>query len=76
MQHQGAAMMVDGARQWVRFEQVHYDSEDFAQIGWDFVQTGRVKTGQVACAKAQVMRQRDIVDFGVGWIAKHRRASS
>jgi aminoglycoside 3-N-acetyltransferase len=75
MQHQGAAMMVDGARQWVRFEQVHYDSEDFAQIGWDFVQTGTVKTGQVACAKAQLMRQRDIVDFGVNWISHKRPAS-
>jgi aminoglycoside 3-N-acetyltransferase len=59
----------------VRFEQVHYDSEDFAQIGWDFVQTGTVKTGQVACAKAQLMRQRDIVDFGVNWISHKRPAS-
>jgi aminoglycoside 3-N-acetyltransferase len=75
-QLQGAAMMVDGARQWVRFEQVHYDSEDFAQIGWDFVQTGKVKAGQVACAKAQLMRQRDVVDFGVDWIARNRQGST
>ncbi len=75
-QHQGTAMLVEGRRKWVRFEQVHYDSEDFTKIGWDFVQTGNVKAGKVACAKAQLMRQRDVVDFGVDWITRNRRASN
>lgn len=70
---QAAAMMVDGMRMWVRFDELDKDTEDFNQIGWDFVQAGQVKTGKAACAKAQLMSQRALVDFGAQWISKHRK---
>jgi aminoglycoside 3-N-acetyltransferase len=57
----------------VRFDELDKGTEDFNQIGWDFVQSGQVKTGKVACAKAQLMPQRALVDFGAQWISRHRK---
>lgn len=69
----GAAVMMEHGRQWVQYENLRYDSGDFPEIGWDFVQTGQVKTGQVACAKSQLMSQRALVDFAADWISARRR---
>lgn len=69
----GAAMQFDGGRQWVVFEDLKHDSGDFPEIGWDFVQSGHVKTGNVACARSQLMPQRGLVDFAAEWITRKRR---
>jgi len=64
---------MEHGRQWVQYENLRYDSGDFPEIGWDFVQSGQVKTGQVACAKCQLMSQRALVDFAADWISARRR---
>jgi aminoglycoside 3-N-acetyltransferase len=69
---QGAAVQFGNGRQWVQFDALDYDSGDFPEIGWDFVQSGQVKTGQVACAKAQLMEQPALVDFATDWISRRR----
>lgn len=72
---QGAAVMVGEHRQWVRFEDLRLDPSDFPEIGWDFIKSGHVKTGAVACAKCQLMPQRELVDFGAQWMAARRKMS-
>jgi aminoglycoside 3-N-acetyltransferase len=69
----GAAVQFAGRRQWVTFEDLKHDSKDFPEIGWDFVQAGKVKTGNVACGKSQLMPQRELVDFGAAWISRKRK---
>ena len=69
----GAAMQFEGGRQWVAYEDLKHDSADFPEIGWDFVQSGKVKTAGVACAKAQFMPQRELVDFATAWISRKRK---
>jgi aminoglycoside 3-N-acetyltransferase len=69
----GAAMRFEGGRQWVAFEDLKHDSRDFPEIGWDFVQAGKVKIANVACAKSQLMHQRELVDFGALWISRKRK---
>lgn len=70
---QGAAMMVEGKRVWVNYEDVMLDASDFERIGADFEATGAVKIGRVGSAVARLMPQARLVDFGADWIAANRR---
>ncbi len=70
---QGAAMRIDGKRQWVVYETLDLDSDDFKTIGAAFEkQTDHVKTGPVGLAESRLMRQRPLVDFGSDWMNQHR----
>lgn len=74
MLNDGAAVQAgDGARQWVEFEDLKHNSEDFAEIGRDFVRSGKVRIGSVACGEAQLMSQRDLVDFAAAWMSRNRK---
>lgn len=69
----GAPMLVDGVRQWVEFKDYNWSSDDFAQLGADFGrETGRITSGYVAASAAQLVSQREIVDYGVKWLEQHR----
>lgn len=69
----GSAILIGEARQWVNCDDLEVNSGDFAEIGWDFIQSGRVKMGNVGGGKSQLMSQRDLVDFGVDWIGRKRK---
>jgi aminoglycoside 3-N-acetyltransferase len=68
-----APVQRDGARQWVRYRDIDLCSDDFEEIGAAFEATGACRVGKVGNATARLMRQRDLVDFGVGWMREHRR---
>lgn len=68
----GAATMIDARRTWVWWEDVDIDSDDFDRLGLDLDQTGVVRSGLVGASPSRLMRQRDAVDFAVGWLATHR----
>lgn len=64
----------DGEREWLEYVDVHGDSSDFEKLGGEFAaETGLVKTGKVGYADAMLFPQREIVDFGVFWMERHRR---
>ena len=68
-----APILVDGQRQWVTFEGIDLDDEDFPQIGAAFADaTGLVRQGKVGQATALLMPQRLLVDFAVQWMEVHR----
>jgi aminoglycoside 3-N-acetyltransferase len=71
---QGAAVMVDGVRQWATWEQYAYDDNDFAALGvaLETVNPEVVCVGKVGVATARLMRQRPLVDFAVGWLRAQR----
>lgn len=66
-------MLVDGVTQWVDYEDLVLDEDDFEQIGAAFERTGAASSGTVGVAPARLCSQRAIVDFGVRWMAVHRR---
>ena len=68
----GAAVMTPEGRRWVEWEDVVADEGDFEALGEAFDATGAVRIGPVGRAEARLMRQRDLVAFGAGWIAEHR----
>lgn len=71
---QGSAVLMDGVRTWVTYDEDEADPDDFPAVGAAFAGTGGVRTGRVAQAEAMVMSQRALVDFAVGWFASHRGA--
>lgn len=70
----GSPMLVDGVRRWVGFDDIDWDDTDFPALGADFArESGLLRRGAVASAEALLMPQRALVDYGVGWLERHRR---
>jgi aminoglycoside 3-N-acetyltransferase len=70
----GAPVVVDGEREWVTFEELDVDDEDFAACAAAFADArpDAVATGTVGAADATLYDQRALVDFGEGWLSDHR----
>lgn len=70
---EAAPLLVDGVRQWVTYTDLDYDDDDFSQLGQAFVTSGGTQTtAALGNGEVKVCRAREIVDFGVEWITKHR----
>jgi aminoglycoside 3-N-acetyltransferase len=61
-----------GHREWTHYRDIDLDADDFEDLGAAFEETGGVVIGAVGNATARLMRQRDLVDFAVGWMQEHR----
>lgn len=69
----GAPVMQDGHRQWVSFDDIDTDADDFVQIGAAYAAAGNVLgAGPVAQASCLLLPQRPLVDFAVRWIEANR----
>lgn len=71
---QGAPVLVAGERRWAEFQDLDWDEDDFVALGAAFEQeAGAVRVGRVGTGEARLMRQRELVDFGVRWMEQNRR---
>ncbi|MFP4114080.1 MAG: aminoglycoside N(3)-acetyltransferase [Spirochaetota bacterium] len=70
----GAPVLSDGHRRWKTFLDINYTSDDFAEIGRDFVKHHKqaVRTGRVGRAEARLFPQRAAVDFAGRWLRRKR----
>lgn len=77
----GREKMASRTARWVRLGRVEtvtlndfeWHEEEFAELGRDFEsRAGNVAVGPVGMSTSRLMRQRDLVDFGVRWIESHR----
>jgi aminoglycoside 3-N-acetyltransferase len=64
----GAPVMKDGRRIWQTYEDLDLDSEVFPAIGAAFERQAGVKKGLVGSAESRLFRQREAVDFAIGWL--------
>lgn len=70
----GAPIMVNGMRQWVAFDDIDWDDNDFEELGADFArETGLQREGKVANAPSLLVPQRPLIDYAVTWLERHRR---
>lgn len=69
-----SAVLVDGQREWVHFEDIAIDDEDFPDCGAAFEREHRdaVETGTVGVGDAKLLRQPLLVDFAVRWFEANR----
>jgi aminoglycoside 3-N-acetyltransferase len=70
--HGASIRRPDGVGRWTTWIDVLEDEDGFAELGAEFEATGGATVGPVGAATARLMRQRPLVDFAVGWLAKHR----
>lgn len=70
----GAAVMGPDGRRWATWEDVVADESDFEALGEAFDASGAVTVGRVGAGEARLMRQRELVAFGVGWMVENRAA--
>lgn len=70
---QSSAVNNHGCRQWVTYETLAVDGEDFRELGEAFEEEKEVRILQLGNADIRFMKQRELVDFAVRWIEKYRR---
>jgi aminoglycoside 3-N-acetyltransferase len=69
----GAPILIDGTRKWIKLRDVREDVSDFPAIGEDFErQTGSAIRGRVGNSQARLMPMRAFVDFAVEWMETKR----
>jgi len=68
----GTALVEDGQRIWKWFEDFHYDSEDFTQIGEQFEKHSSVVVGEVGNAACRLFNLKEAVDFARQWLQNNR----
>jgi aminoglycoside 3-N-acetyltransferase len=71
---QGAPVLQDGVRRWVKLNELEEKSEDFEEIGKAYQKSaGKILTGQVGNAQVELIPQQDLVDFSVEWMSENRK---
>ncbi len=69
----GCAMLVDGERRWMVFEDLDHDDSDFDSIKFAFERdTLHSSIGKAGIADCRLVKARLIVDFAVDWMKANR----
>ena len=68
----GAPIYLNGERVWRWYRDIEFDTDDFPTLGADFETRGNVVFGSIGRATVRFFAQRDLVDFGVDWMSRHR----
>ena len=70
----GCAMLVENTPQWIQFEGLEFNDEDFPTIGSAFEAANphAFRHGNVGHADAALIHQPALVDFAVNWMEKYR----
>ena len=68
------AVLVDGEREWIQWEDLAIDDGDFPDCGAAFERErpGDFETGRVGVAEAKRLSQRSLVDFAAEWLEANR----
>jgi aminoglycoside 3-N-acetyltransferase len=70
----GSAIMKEGKRIWVAWEEKAWNDEEvFLIIGKEFEKSINYIRGKVGDATSMLLDQADLIDFGVKWMKKNRK---
>lgn len=69
---QGAPVMVEARREWVLFDTLDSNTDDFVELGAGLNVAGLERLGQVGAAKSRLLNQTDLVDFATEWFKTNR----
>ncbi|MHA1531900.1 MAG: aminoglycoside N(3)-acetyltransferase [Candidatus Heimdallarchaeota archaeon] len=73
METQGAALLENGKRVWKAWKEMKYDADDFEKIGLAYEKSINYQTGKIGLAKSRLVFSKDIIDYTVKWLRKHRK---
>jgi len=74
--HGAAVLSAAGGREWVTFDDLDLDEDDFEQVGAHLVTTGAVSSGRVGEADSHLFDLAAGVDTARAWMAEHRRPAT
>lgn len=63
-------VVVDGVRRWTSWPDIDLADDDFAGLGREFTEAGGVRVGTVGRATAELMRQRELVDWATARLSR------
>lgn len=66
---QGAAMNINGKREWIEFDCLDMNSDRFPELASEY--PGKIKEGKLGLAKTFIVEMRPLVDFGIDWLREH-----
>lgn len=67
------ACSVEGRASWVSYDDIEWQSDDFLGLGHDFErESGVVRMGPIARARAKLFPLRAAVDYAVDWMNRNR----
>lgn len=69
---EGTSMFVNGVRQWVEFDTLSLETDDFNQIGDSYEAKNNIPRHKVGQAEVRFMKQRPLIDYAVEWMEKNR----
>lgn len=72
---ESAPVLVDGERQWVTWNDLEANEDDFDQVGEAIAATDIETVGPVGVGDGRVSSHRAVVDFAVAWMNVNRPAS-
>ncbi len=70
---EGAPLMNNGGREWVRFHDNKYDSSDFEECGAAFESSENPKRGKIGSASCYIFSIRSAVQFARTWLPHNRK---
>jgi len=70
----GAPMMVNGAREWVWYEGLDGDNDDFAACGnaFEAAHPEFVRIGNIGSAESRLVEMNPLVEFAANWFTENR----
>lgn len=69
---EGTAVQVHGIRQWVSFEMLKLETDDFIDLGSAYEAKHGIQPFRVGQAEARLLKQRPMVEFAVQWMNQNR----
>jgi aminoglycoside 3-N-acetyltransferase len=70
---QGAAVLENGVRKWVSWQDIIYNDDDFPEIGKAFEESIGYQPQKIINADARLLSQKNLVDFAVNWMEMNRK---
>ncbi|MBY8996787.1 MAG: AAC(3) family N-acetyltransferase [Candidatus Thorarchaeota archaeon] len=68
----GAAILENGERKWVSWDEIEYNSDDFNDLGEAFEKSIGYEPMLVGQAESRLLPMKDIIDFAVEWFQENR----
>lgn len=71
--NQGAAMLVDGKRQWIEYQSLDVDSDRFPEIGEAFEKANPEDfyVGKLGQADCRIIQMKPLIEFGTNWLKEN-----
>jgi aminoglycoside 3-N-acetyltransferase len=71
---QGAPVLQEGVRKWVKIKEMQENSEDFEEIGKAYQKAGgKLMAGKVGNANSILIPQRELIDYAARWMVENRK---